>query len=445
MSVRTQVAQILHELFGVTADRLAHETGFVQRRQHKITGAAFAQALVFPWLGSAVARLRDLNAALSAAGVEVSLQAVAQRFNARAVDFLAALLAQALRVVVTGEVARLPVLERFTAVQLCDSSTIALPAEFADRWPGCGGGHSPGDGAAALKLSVCWDILSGTLCHLSLHAGRRHDRACLPAPQSLPRGALRLTDLGYFCLPALHELAAQGSYWVTRVQANTHLYHRGRRFSQAAFLAAHGPRQAGQTASWDVLLGATARVPARLIVERLPDDVVAQRRADLVAAARKKGQPVSPERLALAPYTILATNVPPQMLSVAEALAVYRVRWQIELLFKHWKSDGGLATSRSRNPQRILCEVYAKLLALVVEHWLLLLDNWRQPASSWRKAAAHVRHAAWAILAALDNLDRLLEVLDFTARLLAADTRISPRTQRPSTYQRLAEACGAVG
>jgi hypothetical protein len=150
MSVRTQVAQILHELFGVTADRLAHETGFVQRRQHKITGAAFAQALVFPWLGSAVARLRDLNAALSAAGVEVSLQAVAQRFYARAVDFLAALLAQALRVVVTGEVgANSRARTVHTAVQtLRQFPPIALPA--GGRRPlarAVGGGHSPGDGA----------------------------------------------------------------------------------------------------------------------------------------------------------------------------------------------------------------------------------------------------------------------------------------------------------
>lgn len=445
MPLRTQVAGILHELFGATAEALAHETGFIQRRQHKITGASFARALVFPWLGSATARLRDLNAALSADGVEVSIQAVAQRFNARAAEFMRVLLVRALSLTVTGEVARLPVLERFTAVQLWDSSTIALPAEFADLWPGCGGGHSNRDGVAAVKLSVGWDILSGTLCHLSLHGGRRHDRACLPEPQIVPRGALRLTDLGYFCLPALRELAAQGSYWLTRVQANTHLYHHGRRSSQSAFLAAHGPRQVGQTASWNVHLGANTRVPARLIVQRLPDDVVAQRRADLVTAARKKGQPVSAERLALAAYTILATNAPSRLLRVAEALAVYRVRWQIELLFKHWKSDGGLATSRSRNPQRILCEVYAKLLALVVEHWLLLLDNWRQPDSSWRKAAAHVRHAAWVLLAALDCKTQLKQALDFTARLLAADTRISPRRKRPSTFQRLAAACGEVG
>jgi len=407
MSVRCQVAQLLHELFGATAERLARETGFSQRRQHKITGASFARALVFPWLGSATARLSDLNAALSASGVEVSLQAVAQRFNARAADFLRALLAHALQAVVTGQAARLPVLERFTAVQLWDSSTIALPPEFADLWPGCGGGHSAGDGLAALKLSVGWDILSGTLCHLSLHSGRCHDRACLPAEPSLPRGALRLTDLGYFCLPALRKLADQGAYWLTRLQANTQLHHRGRRWSQAEFLAARGPRQAGQTACWTVQLGASARVPARLLVERLPAEVAAQRRADLLTTARKKGQPVSPERLALADYTILVTNAPPRLLSVAEALAVDRVRGRSELLFKHWKSDGGLAT--------------------------------------WRKAAAHVRHAAWAILAVLDHQDGLLQALAFTARLLAADTRISPRSKRPSTFQRLAAACGEVG
>jgi hypothetical protein len=76
-----------------------------------------------------------------------------------------------------------------------------------------------------------------------------------------------------------------------------------------------------------------------------------------------------------------------------------------------------LATSRSRNPQRILCEVYAKLLALVVEHWCAAagqLAPARFELAQGRRTRAPRRLGA--ILAALDNLDRLLEVLDFTAR-----------------------------
>ena len=153
-------------------------------------------------------------------------------------------------------------------------------------------------------------------------------------------------------------------------------------------LAAHGPRSVDGRRELAVKLGRRAAVSAHLLIERVPAEVAAQRRADLVETARVKQQPVSAERLATADWTLLVTNVPRAQLSVPEALAVYRCRWQIELLFKQWKSDGGLATSRSANPQRILCEVYAKLLAQLLNHWLLLLADWRTPDASWRKASA---------------------------------------------------------
>lgn len=460
MSIRAQVANALHDLFGSVAAELAVTTGFTRRRQHKIDGPAFARALVFTWLDRPTARLHEFAASLCACRVKVSTQAVAQRFNAPAAEFMQALLERALTQLIRGPAAALPVLSRFSAVQLFDSSTLALPPAFAERWPGCGGGQQPGDGAAALKLSVGWDLVTGTLCHVSLHPGRRHDRACLPPLSELPAGALRLCDLGYFKLQALAQLTAQGCFWLSRLQAGTLLWSKARGRSQGQgrargkgrtpgqartqveFLTACGPHQPGGTACFQVELGDRARVPAWLLVERVPAEVAAQRREELAREARRKGQPVSAERLALANWTLLVTNVPPHRLTVPEALALYRVRWQIELLFKLWKSDGALSESRSKNPQRILCEVFGKLLALVIEHWLLLLDDWRQPDSSWRRAAAHVRRAAWSLLTTLDSLARLDLVLDSIARVLQADCRISSRRQRPATFQRLKAACG---
>jgi hypothetical protein len=59
---------------------------------------------------------------------------------------------------------------------------------------------------------------------------------------------------------------------------------------------------------------------------------------------------------------------------VPEALVLVRARWRMELLFTHWKQHGLLDEWRSAKPWRILCEVYAKLLALAIQPWLLLLS-----------------------------------------------------------------------
>jgi hypothetical protein len=104
---------------------------------------------------------------------------------------------------------------------------------------------------------------------------------------------------------------------------------------------------------------------------REPPELAAARRQRLREETTRKGQAVSVRRLALADWTLLVTNVPASRLSVEEALVLVRARWQIELLFKLWKDQGLLDESRSQKRWRRLCELYAKLLGLVLQHWLL--------------------------------------------------------------------------
>ncbi|HKF38798.1 MAG TPA: hypothetical protein VKB35_18025 [Ktedonobacteraceae bacterium] len=85
----------------------------------------------------------------------------------------------------------------------------------------------------------------------------------------------------------------------------------------------------------------------------------------------------SPVRLVLAEWTISMTNVPLDLMSGEEALILVRAWWQIELLFKLWKRQGQIDEWRSHNPWAILREAYAKLIAMVFQHWLLLLGWWQ--------------------------------------------------------------------
>ncbi len=76
----------------------------------------------------------------------------------------------------------------------------------------------------------------------------------------------------------------------------------------------------------------------------------------------------------LCEWLVLVTNLSPEEFSVEELWTLYRVRWQIELVFKRWKSELGLGHSLVRtNRYRELAELYAKLLGCLVTHWSSLL------------------------------------------------------------------------
>jgi len=125
------------------------------------------------------------------------------------------------------------------------------------------------------------------------------------------------------------------------------------------------------------------------------------------------------------------------MLTVREALVLARARWQIELLFKLWKSHGHIDESRSGKPWRVLCEVYAKLLAMVVQHWLLLTGCWASPDRSLVKAAQTVREHAMHLASALACPLFLCRAIGVIHRCLAAGCRLNRRKKKPNTYQLL--------
>ncbi len=133
------------------------------------------------------------------------------------------------------------------------------------------------------------------------------------------------------------------------------------------------------------------------------------------------------------------TNIDTKLLTVKEALILARVRWQIELMFKLFKSHGQIDVSRSEKPYRILCEVYAKLIAMIIEHWILLVGGWRYPEYSFQKAAKVIAKHALSIAAAFASSEagRLVDVLLDIKRALANGGRISFRKSKPSTFQLL--------
>jgi hypothetical protein len=431
MPIIDQVADALQDVFGEVAQRLARDTHFVQR-ESKLGGAHFVQTLVFTYLANPDATLEELCQTAAALGIEITPAGLTQRFSEAAATFLQAVLAAAVTRTLAADPLAIPLLARFAAVYLEDSTSIGLPDALRDCWAGCG--NATGQGQAALKLNVRLDLSSGRLASLTLHDGRMHDIQASAPLSGVASGALYLADLGYFGLDRFQKFSAHGAYFVSRLKASTQVYGPdGRRVWD---LASSLARQGAQV-DLPVTLGETHRLPVRLLAVRVPQEVADQRRRKLREEARNKGRQVSARRLALAAWVIFITNAPPEVISLEAALVLGRVRWQIELLFKLWKSHGHIDESRSTKPWRVLCDVYAKLLAMIMQHWVALIDLWGYPDRSLVKAAKTVAKYALQLVTSLWHRPRTRETLETISRCLRAGCRLDRRKQQPNTYQLL--------
>lgn len=431
MSSIASIAATLQEHLIRTAEQAARDHGCVQRVR-QFSGATLLQTLILGFLEDPDASLSRLCELAQTRGVLISPQGLEQRFTPQLVATLEVVLAEIVETVCVGTTVPLAVLERFAAVWVLDATTISLPRALATVWAGCGG--NPGQGTAAVKAVLAVDLLRGRLAGPILQDGRLPDQRSVLCQRTPVAGALWIHDLAYFNLSRFREADLAGEYWLSRLKANT----------TVTTLDGHGWKQAdllrsyrGTIVDMPVMVGRTEQLPVRFLAIPVPKAIARERKAQLHKEARRKGQSVSQSRLQLADWTILVTNLPVDMLSPAEAVVLLRARWQIEQLFHLWKTYGGLDRSRSQQPWRVLAELYAKLIAMVLQHWLVVIGTWQIPDRSMIAAARMVRTHARQLGRTIDTLRTLKAELAILQAALARVKRIAKRRHRPGTVQQL--------
>src|SRR5437660_6127884 len=133
-----QQAETLQRVLEEEARQLARETGFIER-ERALNGADFAQALILGWLQRADERLSGFTQILARRDVSISASGLSQRFTEQAALFMERVLERLSEVQMQVEAVDVPLLRRFSAVRVEDSSVVRLPQDLVDSWRGCGG------------------------------------------------------------------------------------------------------------------------------------------------------------------------------------------------------------------------------------------------------------------------------------------------------------------
>jgi hypothetical protein len=437
MDSLSRVVHTVQSLFGDLAEAAARSSKVVCR-ERKLSARSLAATFTLGFLQFPNASCKELAQMSGLVGEPVSPQAIDQRFHPRMADFLKQLFEKAVQHQVPSDRCLAELVERFADVQLLDSTTISLPPEMAEEFSGCGGSHG---GDAALKLQVRMSLKSGAIDAVRIEQGRDSD-AKTPLQNDVPvPGSLRIADLGYFDTEVLANIEKAHAFWLSPLLTGTNVYDlqdkNGAKLDLFDWLRSNGPVIDRQV--WI----AGCRLPCRLIAWRLPHKVANRRRRKLRAQVRRKhgkGAVPSAERLAKCDWAILITNVPPELLSIDEARVLYRARWQIELLFKRWKSQGRIDEMGNSSPVRCMVKLWSRLLAALVQQWLQS-RLWGRPEISLKKLwdllskQVCLLASAWK-KSATDGGRALRELLE-TIEIIAQATARQDKRKQPSTFQLL--------
>jgi hypothetical protein len=113
-----------------------------------------------------------------------------------------------------------------------------------------------------------------------------------------------------------------------------------------------------------------ASVACRLVVQRKPEEAAQKARKKVIAEAKRKGSTPKEVTLEACQFVMILVSVGREKLDATQVLALYRLRWQVELAFKRMKSLLDLDVLRAKEPRLVRTTLAAKLLAtLLVEEF----------------------------------------------------------------------------
>jgi hypothetical protein len=424
--------------------QLARQTRWSQRKG-KIDPFEFLTSLTF---GQMTASRPTLSSQAQSLAQPVTRQGIDQRYNAQAVEYVKASFAQVMAQTLDWSPAHPQAQQlraHFPALYLLDSTCFDCPDSLKELFPSCGG-----DGSAAnVKVLLRYELIAGRLEPLHVLEGKRSDQGqALKAAERLLENQLQLQDKGFYDAKAWQAAEQRGAYLLMPLPHSVTLWLPGaaNAMESELDLAAALEVNLQNRVEWPALcLGKKGHRagPLRLVAFRLSPESAGRHRQGLRESMRTQGRTPSAKALQLAGWLLLLTNAPAQKLPSAMMSYLYRMRWQVELIFRQTKSVLRLNKTESTDPNRVQCEIWARLIGAV----LLFLWHAHASAECWLRHQCEVSFEKlirlmqhWGLTVARAFLSpprELLQILRTIWKQILANARKGRQKSRPTTWENL--------
>ena len=354
---QAKVKKKLFKFFDKSAiTKIGKQSGFIQRRAQKITAFDFVVGFIQCCCQKSNTYRQWASAIGSLSGKAVSKQAVFERIGAAAVVFAEQLVKQAVCWrLQRGKSGTL--FNSFNKILLHDSTTLRLPKALAQWFKG---NVADKEQKAVARIQTVINIKTMRFLHFELGSFTHNDQGASGLiGDFITKGDLVIRDLGYFVLDSLQHIVMKEAWFLSRLKYGVNLYNlQGHEIVFKKLLNHKGliDRQ--------VLLGKRQHLPVRLIMIPLPQPI-ANERIRKARQDRDKRLNHNKEYYQRLQYNVFITNVSNQTWTARQAAQAYQTRWQIEIIFKSWKSGFYLQEifhDGCTNQHRVRVNIYLLLL-----------------------------------------------------------------------------------
>ncbi|MCP4105310.1 MAG: IS4 family transposase [Desulfobacteraceae bacterium] len=388
-----KIGEKISEVFdGTKLNDLAKKVGFVQRSTSRIEGEDFVQLMTTEILGEETVSTEGLCDILRQINPKADMtpQSLNERINKKeAAGYMREVFESAFRKnlePVRSEISP-DMLLPFGRVFLEDSTQVRLHEKLADDFKGSGGSA----GISALKIDLIYEVKQDILQKILISGGSTNDQSRADEILAeIQENDLVLRDLGYFTLKSLIGIGGKSAFFLSRLLKSVNVYFSDDKDASPVNLPKYLDKKYGRLSVTEltVYLG-EERLPCRLVAYRLPDEVVRERRGKARSTAQKKGGQRSKDYLNWLRFGFFVTNVPSEIWEPEVVGTVYRLRWQIELTFKNWKSLLNIHVLRGTRRERIECFLYGRLTAVVVMTMISGFASWYACGYLKKEASFH--------------------------------------------------------
>ncbi|MFN6593015.1 IS4 family transposase [Bacillus sp. TD10] len=451
--LQTFAEELKRYITPVFLEELAREIGFIKRKR-KFSGSDLATICI--WISQRVASdplVRLCSRLHAATGTLLSPEGLNKRLNTKAVLFLQHIFSLLLQQKICEQTQiSNQLFSYFKRIRILDATVFQVPNALENVYPGSGGCAQK----AGIKIQLEYDLHSGQFLNFQIGPGKNNDKTfgteCLA---TLRPGDLCIRDLGYFSLEDLDQMDQRGTYYISRLKLNTNVYVKNpnpkyfkngvikkqSQYIQIDVKQILNQLQPGETFELkNAYVGDKQQLFARVIFNRLTEKQLQKRRDKIAEKEKPKNRTYSEKSKLIAGLNVYVTNTPWEWVPMEQVHELYTLRWQIEIIFKTWKSLFKIDHYSTVKQERLEFQLYGKLITIFLysstmfKMRQLLLQKKKKELSEYKAIGMIQDHLSLLYQAMQKDTQKITKVLIRLFTLLQKNGRKSHRYEKKTVF-----------